>query len=196
MSTIRSVPDVQSADPLHGVSALSLPRPLLQELIEASDALAFQHLRDRKTAQGTEILCLTCCRAALGEGPIRHNSTCGVGRAIRATWAVRAAVVKAESEPEIPAAERELAARRLEQVTRRPDGDGHEWPTVPEAPFQLQRRVVCGAHWMFGTDPQTPRTCDKEVGHAADPRSDHWNRATGFSWPTVAAIAEEMKAAR
>lgn len=60
----------------------------------------------------------------------------------------------------------------------------------------VERRVVCGAHFLGEHDPAHPMTCDKEPGHDADPLSDHWNRDARRAWPTAAVIAAETAAAR
>ena len=54
-----------------------------------------------------------------------------------------------------------------------------------------ERRVVCGAEWIIGDASGffCASTCDARPGHDRDPRSNHWSRERGISWPTAALIA-------
>jgi hypothetical protein len=55
-----------------------------------------------------------------------------------------------------------------------------------------ERRTVCGAVYPGRREGVPAATCDREIGHDADPESNHFNQADGFSWPTARKIAESL----
>jgi hypothetical protein len=62
--------------------------------------------------------------------------------------------------------------------------------------FGPERKIVCGAEFPGRRDGAPPATCDKPIGHAVDPDSNHWNKTDGFSWPTAEKIASKWHAER
>lgn len=189
MSTIPSVPEASNSAPVDAVPT----NPLTTELIEAAEALAKRWIvNERATADAEPLtICLVCGRGSL-HGVLDHADRCQIGNVVRAV--------------------EKLKLRRAGCVCHRgtgtcslhgdvaalpePSESDAKWMGTREKWKTAERRVVCGAHWTFGREPGLPMTCDKEVGHDTDPRSDHYNADARFSWPTAALIEQERLAVR
>jgi len=248
-----SVPDVESTEVSPGVPSSPKIHPVLAELMEAADALAFEQLASG--AHTSTTFCKRCWRGQLGDAELIHEPSCPVGRAIRATWAVRALlaspmvilqtaeqfavpieelrmIVKAydaaapvseegatvaDMEDEAAAiAARQFGAPLLDEVRPnlpltekvaghcfmdRPDPANPGWCDIcncyphdcvfADQAGSPERTIICGALFPGSVGAQTQ--CELAPGHDGDPESSHFSKKWGFTWPTAARIAQEMR---